>query len=82
MNFIHLTEEKLDINAISERVADESCGAISLFVGTTRDHFDDKKVGDQSLEISLNEQKSKKKHFFVDKIDFVVLGGVSEVRGL
>lgn len=65
MNFIHLTEEKLDINAISERVADESCGAISLFVGTTRDHFDDKKVGDQSLGIFLNEQKTKKKNIFL-----------------
>lgn len=44
MNFIHLTEQKLDVNAISERVTDESCGAISLFVGTTRDNFEDKKV--------------------------------------
>lgn len=45
MNFIQLTEQKLDVNEISERVADECCGAISLFVGITRDNFEDKKVG-------------------------------------
>lgn len=52
MNFIHLTEQKLDVNEISERVTDESCGAISLFVGTTRDNFEDKKVN--VLEFSKN----------------------------
>ncbi|XP_031626998.1 molybdopterin synthase catalytic subunit [Contarinia nasturtii] len=44
MNFTKLTKEKLDINSISELVTDERCGAISLFVGTTRDNFDDKPV--------------------------------------
>lgn len=44
MNFIKLTKEKLDINSISELVTDERCGAISIFVGTTRDNFDDKPV--------------------------------------
>lgn len=44
MNFTKLTKERLDINAISERVADDTCGAISLFVGTTRDNFEDKRV--------------------------------------
>lgn len=44
MNFTRLTKEKLDVNSISELVADETCGAISLFVGTTRDNFEDKKV--------------------------------------
>lgn len=44
MNFLHLTKDKLDLNATSELVAHESCGAISFFVGTTRDNFDDKKA--------------------------------------
>lgn len=44
MNYIKLTSGKLDINAISELVTDEICGAISIFVGTTRDNFEDKPV--------------------------------------
>lgn len=44
MNFIELTQQKLDINKISELVTDECCGAVSLFVGTTRDNFEEKKV--------------------------------------
>lgn len=44
MNFIKLTSGKLDINAISELVTDEICGAVSIFVGTTRDNFDEKPV--------------------------------------
>lgn len=44
MNFIKLTSGKLDINAISDLVTDEICGAVSIFVGTTRDNFEDKPV--------------------------------------
>lgn len=44
MNFLHLTMDKLDLNAISEAVTHESCGAVSFFVGTTRDNFEDKKA--------------------------------------
>jgi len=44
MNYIKLQEDKLNVGEISDLVADESCGAISLFVGTTRDNFEDKKV--------------------------------------
>lgn len=44
MNFLKLTFDKLDINGISELVVHETCGAVSLFVGTTRDNFDGKEV--------------------------------------
>jgi molybdopterin synthase catalytic subunit len=44
MNYLKLTSDKLDVGALNEQVADESCGAISLFVGTTRDYFEDKTV--------------------------------------
>lgn len=44
MNFIKLTFDKLDINGINELVVHESCGAVSLFVGTTRDNFEEKEV--------------------------------------
>ncbi|XP_055851357.1 molybdopterin synthase catalytic subunit [Episyrphus balteatus] len=44
LDLIQLTPNKLDVGTISDLVADDSCGAISLFVGTTRDNFEDKKV--------------------------------------
>lgn len=44
MNYLKLTHDKLDVGEINDLVAHESCGAISLFVGTTRDNFDGKTV--------------------------------------
>lgn len=44
MNFLKLTNEKLAVEPISDQVVSESCGAISLFIGTTRDNFEDKQV--------------------------------------
>uniref|UniRef100_A0A182UU42 Molybdopterin synthase catalytic subunit n=1 Tax=Anopheles merus TaxID=30066 RepID=A0A182UU42_ANOME len=39
-----LTFDKLDVGALNDQVAHESCGAVSLFVGTTRDNFEGKTV--------------------------------------
>ncbi|KAG5672132.1 hypothetical protein PVAND_002286 [Polypedilum vanderplanki] len=44
MNHIKLTYDKLDPTEISELAVHESCGAVSLFIGTTRDNFDGKQV--------------------------------------
>lgn len=44
MNFLQLTEEKLDVNKVTDLVSHESCGAVSIFVGITRDNFEDKQV--------------------------------------
>lgn len=44
MDYTKLSKNKLDINEINELVADDECGAISLFVGTTRNNFEGKKV--------------------------------------
>lgn len=44
MNFLKLTHDKLDLEAIQNLVLDESCGAVSIFIGITRDHFENKKV--------------------------------------
>ena len=44
MNYVKLTNDKLDISEINELVIHESCGGVSFFVGTTRDNFGDKKV--------------------------------------
>jgi len=53
-----LTFERLDITKINDLVADDACGAISLFVGTTRNNFDGKKV--ISLEYEAYEQMAVK----------------------
>lgn len=44
MNHLNLSKDKLDLSLVADLVSDESCGAISSFVGTTRDNFEDKKV--------------------------------------
>lgn len=44
MDVLELTHNKLDLNKINDLVAHESCGAISFFIGTTRDNFDGKQV--------------------------------------
>lgn len=44
MDFLKLTEDKLDPTVISELVVHESCGAVALFAGTTRDNFEGKQV--------------------------------------
>ena len=43
-NYVKLTHDVLDVGEIIDIVTDKSTGAVSLFVGTTRDHFEGKKV--------------------------------------
>lgn len=44
MDIITLAEEKLDVNSIYSQVVEDSTGAVSLFVGTTRDNYEGRKV--------------------------------------
>lgn len=44
MDFLKLTTDKLDLTEICEMVADEKCGAVASFAGTTRDNFEGKHV--------------------------------------
>jgi molybdopterin synthase catalytic subunit len=44
MNFVKLVNSKLSIDEISNVVSSPSCGATCLFVGTTRDNFENKQV--------------------------------------
>lgn len=44
MDAVRLSHEPLDVAEIYRRVVVASCGAVSLFVGTTRDHFEGKRV--------------------------------------
>ena len=58
MNYIKVTPEKLSIGDISNLVAHDSCGAVSLFAGFTRDNFEEKKV--LSLEYEAYEPMALK----------------------
>ncbi|XP_054258289.1 molybdopterin synthase catalytic subunit-like [Macrosteles quadrilineatus] len=44
MDFVKLLEDRLNIDEISELVKSPKCGAVSLFIGTTRDNCDGYKV--------------------------------------
>lgn len=58
MNFVELTLNPLDLTAISNQVADETCGAVSFFVGTTRNNFEGQQV--VSLEYECYEGMARK----------------------
>lgn len=44
MDYVQLVKNKIDIDQIYNLILDDGCGACSVFVGTTRDFFDGKKV--------------------------------------
>jgi len=44
MDHLKLCQEPLDVSAIYQLVCDPSCGAVSLFIGNTRNQFDGKTV--------------------------------------
>lgn len=43
-NIVKLQQEELNIEYIIDLVTASNCGAISNFIGITRDNFDNKKV--------------------------------------
>lgn len=43
-DIVRFTAEKLSVEAVSQLVTSPLCGAVSLFVGTTRDNFEGKRV--------------------------------------
>uniref|UniRef100_A0A8C3RF41 Molybdopterin synthase catalytic subunit n=1 Tax=Cyanoderma ruficeps TaxID=181631 RepID=A0A8C3RF41_9PASS len=43
-DFVKLKCEKLSVDEVSELVVSPYCGAVSLFIGTTRNNFEGKKV--------------------------------------
>lgn len=44
MDIVKLTHDPIDVNALIDDVSAPNCGAVSVFVGTTRDNFENKKV--------------------------------------
>lgn len=55
---VELTHSELNVAHITDLITDPKCGAISLFVGTTRDLFDGKEV--VSLEYEAYEGMAQK----------------------
>ncbi|XP_034487838.1 molybdopterin synthase catalytic subunit [Drosophila innubila] len=58
MDYIQLVKDKIDIQQIHDLIIDDGCGACSVFVGTTRDTFEGKKV--ISLEYEAYENMALK----------------------
>lgn len=61
-DFIKLTNEKLSSDAVSSLITCPSCGAISMFIGTTRNNFEGKKVVQLEYEayVPMAELEMKK----------------------
>ncbi|XP_068782532.1 molybdopterin synthase catalytic subunit isoform X2 [Struthio camelus] len=61
-DFIKLKSEKLSVDEVSELVISPYCGAVSLFIGTTRNNFEGKKVVHLEYEAytSMAETEIKK----------------------
>ncbi|KAH8311055.1 hypothetical protein KR044_004044 [Drosophila immigrans] len=58
MDYIKLVNNKIDIQQVHNLIIDDGCGACSMFVGTTRDTFEGKKV--VSLEYEAYENMALK----------------------
>lgn len=41
---VAIQEEVIDVGALIQKMKHNSAGALSIFLGTTRDHFDNRKV--------------------------------------
>ncbi|KAH8030972.1 hypothetical protein HPB51_012440 [Rhipicephalus microplus] len=50
MNHVELSNNALDVGAVLAQVGSPDCGAISIFLGTTRNHCDGKTVDSLSYE--------------------------------
>lgn len=51
MDYVQLVNNKIDVDQIYNLILDDGCGACSVFVGTTRDSFDGKKVSNDCYYI-------------------------------
>jgi molybdopterin synthase catalytic subunit len=50
MNYVHLQTEAIQLDELYKRVVASSCGAISSFIGITRDNFEGRRVSRLSYE--------------------------------
>ncbi|KAL4684184.1 hypothetical protein H8959_021878 [Pygathrix nigripes] len=65
-DIINFTAEKLSVDEVSQLVISPLCGAVSLFVGTTRNNFEGKKVISLEYEAYLPMAKNEVKKICSD----------------
>ncbi|XP_036385829.1 molybdopterin synthase catalytic subunit-like isoform X1 [Megalops cyprinoides] len=65
-DIVKLTHDKLSADAVSEAVVCPSCGAVSMFIGTTRNNFEGKKVVQLEYEAYVPMAESQLKKIFKD----------------
>ncbi|WAR00167.1 MOC2B-like protein [Mya arenaria] len=58
MDVVDITVDAISVEQLTQRVSSPSCGAISSFLGTTRDNFKGKKV--TQLEYEAYEPMARK----------------------
>lgn len=88
MDIVDVVEEKLNVEAITDSVASPSCGAVSVFIGTTRDSFEGKEVVRLEYEAYLPMAKKKmmevctdiRKQWHVKNISMIHRIGVVPVK--
>lgn len=56
---VDITEDRLDLEKLTNFVTSPSCGAVSVFIGTTRNNFDGKKVLQLDYEAYIPMAKKK-----------------------
>lgn len=56
---VDITEDRLDLEKLTNFVTSPSCGAVSVFIGTTRNNFDGKKVLQLEYEAYIPMAKKK-----------------------
>ncbi|XP_066568155.1 molybdopterin synthase catalytic subunit isoform X1 [Amia ocellicauda] len=63
-DLIRLTFDKLSTDTVSESVVCPSCGAVSMFIGTTRNSFEGKKVVQLEYEAYIPMAEAQLKTIF------------------
>uniref|UniRef100_A0A6E7LF23 Molybdopterin synthase catalytic subunit n=1 Tax=Taeniopygia guttata TaxID=59729 RepID=A0A6E7LF23_TAEGU len=58
-DFIKLKSEKLSVGEVSELVVSPYCGAVSLFIGTTRNNFEGKKMAETEMKKICRDVRQK-----------------------
>ncbi|KAJ8311777.1 hypothetical protein KUTeg_010671, partial [Tegillarca granosa] len=76
MDHVEITESVLDVKHVSDLVTSPSCGAISVFIGTTRDNFNVVPLTEASIIIAISSPHRKESleavHFAIDTLKATV----------
>ncbi|XP_024236941.1 molybdopterin synthase catalytic subunit [Oncorhynchus tshawytscha] len=65
-DLVKLTHDKLSVDTVSDSVTCPSCGAISIFIGTTRDSFEGMKVKQLEYEAYIPMAESELRKIYTD----------------